>query len=172
MPLFRKVWRRLFGGAASSPGDEKAGKAMSEASIDSTLPHAQPTTKPFTTPTKIESTVGTKSELKHLYLGENGEWTDKYPKKVKSPPENNETAQFALLVRHQKSRDTHKKLELHSIIIQSPYIKKVLGTVLSNYHGITTTLDRLEFNAPFEPFFHRVRKVLIYCSQLSSPHKL
>lgn len=135
MPFFGKFWRRIFGTKASNSGG-----GVKHTTV------ASP---------KVESTVGTKSELKHLYLDENEEWTDKYPKKVKPPPENNETAQFALLVRHQKSRNSHKKLELNSIVVQSPYIKQVLGKVFAGYHGITTTLERLEFKTPFEPFFHR-----------------
>lgn len=34
-------------------------------------------------------------------------------------------------------------------------MKKILGNVLKDYPGITTGLDRLEFEAPFEPCVHR-----------------
>jgi hypothetical protein len=60
--------------------------------------------------------------------------------------------------RNMKSNDTRKKLSLHSIVIQSPLIKEVLGEVFGGYAGVTTTLERLEFNAPFKPFVHRWAK--------------
>lgn len=54
-----------------------------------------------------------------------------------------------------KSSDTRKKLSLHSIIVQSPLIKTLLGKVFKGYEGVTTNLERLEFNSPFKPFVHR-----------------
>jgi hypothetical protein len=48
---------------------------------------------------------------------------------------------------------------LHSIVIQSSFIKKALGPVFEGYQGITTALARLEFEAPFRPFFHRWQKL-------------
>jgi len=45
-------------------------------------------------------------------------------------------------------------------MVQSSLIKTVLGEVLNGYPGITTNLDRLQFNAPFEPFVHRWEKLI------------
>lgn len=87
-----------------------------------------------------------------------GEWTQKYPYHIEEPAENDETAQYAILKRNEKSFDSRKKLCLHSIIVQSPLIKKVLGSVFKGYEGVTTELDRLEFAKPFEPFVHRWEK--------------
>jgi hypothetical protein len=48
---------------------------------------------------------------------------------------------------------------LNSIIIQSPLLKKALGTVFASYEGVTTDLKRLKFKKPFAPFIHRWEKL-------------
>lgn len=72
------------------------------------------------------------------------------------PVENAETLKWALLVRHVKVyNDPRRVLALHSIVVQSPYLKKLLENVLSGYPGVTTGLQRLEFSGRFEPLIHR-----------------
>ena len=44
--------------------------------------------------------------------------------------------------------------------MQSPLLKELLGQVLLDYPGITTTLDRLVFKAPFHPFVYRWPRLL------------
>lgn len=44
---------------------------------------------------------------------------------------------------------------IDSVIIQSPYLKKVLCTVMKDYPGIVPNVSRLVFYAPFECFVHR-----------------
>jgi hypothetical protein len=51
--------------------------------------------------------------------------------------------------------DSRKRLELDSIIVQSPFLKRVLAQVLKDYPGVTTSLNRLTFSAPFQCFVHR-----------------
>jgi len=87
-------------------------------------------------------------------------WVDTYPDDLEEAAENAETAKFALLIRNSKCYDGRKKLQIDSIVVQSPLLKDVLGTVLKNYPGITTTLDRLTFKAPFQPFIHRWKNLL------------
>lgn len=59
-------------------------------------------------------------------------------------------------MRNVKSQDGRKKLEAHSIVVQSPWLKEVLGdVVLKDYPGVACELDRLTFLAPFKPFVHR-----------------
>ena len=43
--------------------------------------------------------------------------------------------------------------------MQSPFLKKILSEVFEEYPGITSELERLEFNAPFECFVHRWNKL-------------
>lgn len=90
-------------------------------------------------------------------------WLVQEPADVADAAENAETAQHALITRLQKAQDSRKKYQIHSLIIQSPYLKEVLGTyILDDYPGICCSLKRLEFEAPFEPFVHRWGKLMEY----------
>jgi hypothetical protein len=102
---------------------------------------------------------GSLSTVKNIYHSKDdgGEWTwvDELPKDVKEAAENEKTGKFALIVRNQKSQDSRKSLEAHSIIINSPWLKKALGEILHEYPGVTCELHRLVFEAPFKPLIHR-----------------
>ena len=105
------------------------------------------------------------SDAKNLYQSkpDNGgrtTWVDKYPDDLEEAAENAETARYALLIRNTKCYDGRKKLQIDSVVIQSPLLKKVLGTVLKDYPGVTTSLDRLSFAAPFQPFVHRWKNLV------------
>jgi hypothetical protein len=66
--------------------------------------------------------------------------------------------QYATLLHNRKShkQSPTQPLELDSIIVHSPLIKKVLDEkVFKDYGRITPTFDKLEFLAPFAPFLHR-----------------
>lgn len=82
-------------------------------------------------------------------------WLDKEPEDVADAAENDKTAQHAIITRLEKSQDSRKKFDLHSIIIQSPWLKKALKEILLGYPGVHCGLKRLVFEAPFEPFVHR-----------------
>ncbi|KAL2160976.1 hypothetical protein VTH06DRAFT_8688 [Thermothelomyces fergusii] len=104
--------------------------------------------------------VGSVSEAKNIYKGPtdsdgNWTWVDKYPDGVEEAAENEETAKFAVVVRNQKSNDSRKKLEAHSIIVQSPQLRAALAEIMADYPGVSCELTRLEFEAPFKPFVHR-----------------
>ncbi|OAL45779.1 P-loop containing nucleoside triphosphate hydrolase protein [Pyrenochaeta sp. DS3sAY3a] len=105
--------------------------------------------------------VGMKSGLKHLYSGKEDkkgrfQWQDKIPEDIGDPAENDETAKWALLVRNVKVyNDPRRVLSIHSIVVQSPLLKKLLAGVLKNYPGVTVGLNRLEFSGKFEPLIHR-----------------
>ena len=87
-------------------------------------------------------------------------WVDKYPDDLEEAAENAESARYALLIRNSKCYDGRKKLQIDSIVVQSPLLKQALGSVLKDYPGITTTLDRLTFKAPFQAFIHRWKNLL------------
>jgi hypothetical protein len=104
--------------------------------------------------------AGTIPQARNLYEGKSdrrgrSSWTTEYPDDLEEPIETTESAQYALLIRKKKSYDGRKKLEIHSIVVQSALLKKVLGVVLKDYPGIVTNLERVEFSAPFQPFVHR-----------------
>lgn len=105
--------------------------------------------------------IGMNCSPKHVYEGKATcdcciNWVEEKPE-LKDPIESEKTAGYALLIRNKISHGTdgRKAMEIHSIVIQSPLLKKFLGTVLDNYPGVTPTLDRLTFTAPFAPFIHR-----------------
>ncbi|KAI0197182.1 putative AAA family ATPase [Xylaria flabelliformis] len=103
----------------------------------------------------IETTVaqdaGTLCEIKRLYEGPKN-----YPQNIKeTAEETSDVKRHAILCRLQKAHGTTTRpLELHSIVIQSPLLKSVLGGVFAGYPSITTTLEKLEFRAPFWEFFY------------------
>ncbi|KAG9194301.1 hypothetical protein G6011_04336 [Alternaria panax] len=104
---------------------------------------------------------GMKNGLKHLYSGKEDkkgrfQWQEEIPEDIGDPVENDETAKWALLVRNVKVyNDPRRVLSIHSIVVQSPLLKKLLASVLKNYPGITVGLNRLEFQGKFEPLIHR-----------------
>jgi hypothetical protein len=89
-------------------------------------------------------------------------WLDKEPEDVVEAAENEDTAQHALITRLAKAEDSRKKYEIHSLIVQSPYLKDALEEILDGYPGVCCSLKRLVFEAPFEPFVHRWPQLLEY----------
>ena len=116
---------------------------------------------------------GSISQIRNLYEARHTRralpWTAQYPDDLEAPLENAESAQYALLVRYKKCYDMRKELQLDSIVVQSPLLKSVLGSVLRNYPGITTSLERLEFSAPFQPFVHRWERLTEARRQQNDP---
>lgn len=105
--------------------------------------------------------VGMSCGLKNLYSGKEDkkgrfQWQESVPEDIGKPVENAETAKWALLVRNVKVyNDPRKVMEMHSIVIQSPVLKKLLERVLKGYPGVTPGLKRLEFDGRFQPLIHR-----------------
>src|ERR1700749_2400989 len=100
--------------------------------------------------------AGTIVEAINLYEGKPDNrgrvtWTRKYPDGLEDPPENAQSEQYALLIRNKKCYNGRKKLEIHSLVIQSQRLKEMLGKVFEGYPGLMTDLDRVEFEPPFEP---------------------
>ena len=108
--------------------------------------------------------VGMWDECKSLYQKPDKDgrfqWVAEEPDDVVEAAEGKATAKFAFLVCKKKSHDSRKKYDLDSVIIQSPLLKDLLGQMLVDYPGITTSLDRLVFKAPFRPFVHRWPRLL------------
>ncbi|KAF3765659.1 P-loop containing nucleoside triphosphate hydrolase protein [Cryphonectria parasitica EP155] len=117
---------------------------------------------------KSDLPVGSVSEVKNIYRSQkdsdgNWTWVDKYPEDAQEPAENAVTDTYAVLVRNVKSQDGRKKLEAHSIVVQSPWLRQALGEViLKDYPGVACELDRLTFEAPFKPFVHRWTNLVEY----------
>ncbi|EGP92754.1 uncharacterized protein MYCGRDRAFT_31554 [Zymoseptoria tritici IPO323] len=116
--------------------------------------------------------VGKTLGLKQLYSGSEDihgryQWTTELPKDLEVPGEDADSAKWALILRRTKAYfDSQKTLELHSIVVQSPYLRELLGEILADYPGVTTTLKRLEFKGRFEPLIHRWSQLKTAITQL------
>jgi len=98
---------------------------------------------------------GSKNSYTTIYKNEfNDTWTAEEPKYTE-PAEGKHTLGHAIVIRQQKSKDSRKMYEIHSIVVQSPAIKIALAEILDGYPGVCCNMDRLVFSAPFEPFVHR-----------------
>ncbi|KAL1607619.1 hypothetical protein SLS60_002553 [Paraconiothyrium brasiliense] len=101
-------------------------------------------------------------ESKDLYRSDpRAEWTVWAPEDIElDSKETDGSAKFALIVKREKIQedDGSSGLSLHSIKVQSPLIKTLLGPVFENYPGIKTSLKNLKFTAPFREFFYRWKK--------------
>jgi hypothetical protein len=103
--------------------------------------------------------VGMTLETRNLYRKSNRDpWQEWSPKDVDIDGKSSlSSAKYALIVRHeyQSSDNDESTMALRSITVQSPLIKKLLGSVFENYKGINTSLRKLVFKAPFREFFFR-----------------
>ncbi|OAG06264.1 P-loop containing nucleoside triphosphate hydrolase protein [Paraphaeosphaeria sporulosa] len=109
------------------------------------------------TPKEPAGPAGSLASIHNLYADPSlpNKWTTAYPTRASPPAEDAYSLQHALVARYKLSDDPNKTLDLHSIVVQSPLLKKSLGKVLDGYPGITIELQRVEFTAPFECFVHR-----------------
>ncbi|SCO39485.1 related to TOB3 (member of AAA-ATPase family) [Fusarium fujikuroi] len=103
--------------------------------------------------------VGMAAETKDIYRKSSWdpwqEWTDE---EIGVDGRSSQaSAKYALIVRREKEHGEidESVLSLHSITVQSPLLKKILGPVFEGYKGINTKLKKLEFHAPFREFFYR-----------------
>ncbi|KAG9689190.1 P-loop containing nucleoside triphosphate hydrolase protein, partial [Aureobasidium melanogenum] len=105
--------------------------------------------------------VGMSVGIKNLYAGKEDrrgrfQWQETIPEDLVPPAENAETQRWAFIARYIKVYgDPRRTLSLHSIVIQSPLLKKVLQDVLADYPNVTVGLQRLEFSGKFECLIHR-----------------
>ncbi|KAF5588709.1 TOB3 (member of AAA-ATPase family) [Fusarium pseudoanthophilum] len=132
----------------------------------------------------IMAEVGMAAETKDIYRKSSWdpwqEWTDE---EIGVDGRSSQaSAKYALIVRREKEHGEidESVLSLHSITVQSPLLKKILGPVFKGYKGINTNLKKLEFHAPFREFFYRwdefnqadPRKESTETSEESSHYKL
>ncbi|GAW14684.1 hypothetical protein ANO14919_040870 [Xylariales sp. No.14919] len=106
--------------------------------------------------------VGTRCDTKTLYEGPKKcecciNWVEEYPSETtrESTELQSEVQRYAIVCRIKKAHgDSKEHLELHSITIQSPLLKSILGDIFTGYPGITTTLKDVKFSQPFWEFFY------------------
>lgn len=98
-------------------------------------------------PKEVGMTVG----YKQLYSGDEDKrgrfnWQTEAPKDLGKIAEDAESEKWAIIVRRARVYgDPKRVLMLHSIVVQSPFLKDVLKVVLKGYPGVTSSLKRLEF---------------------------
>ncbi|RFN52323.1 p-loop containing nucleoside triphosphate hydrolase protein [Fusarium flagelliforme] len=104
---------------------------------------------------------GEKCEIQTLYEGPPKctcckNWVEEYPDNLRMNIEQEkEIKQKAIVVRMRKSHSDGKLLELDSVIVQNSSLRQTLSEVFNGYQGITTSLKKLVFEAPFHPFYHQ-----------------
>lgn len=111
----------------------------------------------------LESVEGSECSIQTLYEGIQKcqcckNWVNDYPEDLRvAVGEQLEARQKALVVRMAKNHgsDGGKPLVLHSVVVQSSVLKQTLSEVFDGFKGITPSLKRLVFRAPFMPFHHR-----------------
>ncbi|KAK1486018.1 hypothetical protein CCUS01_15214 [Colletotrichum cuscutae] len=83
-------------------------------------------------------------------------WVEEYPDDLRiAVEEQPDVKQKAIVIRMGKSHKDGKVLALHSIVVQSASLKQTLGEVFEGFEGITNSLKKLVFKAPFHPFYYR-----------------
>ena len=136
--------------------------SISSSTSDVTCPHSVLTTSLKGKDRDEWPGTGMMCEVKNLWEGKRKcpccvNWVEEYPQDVQPNPEETDAVQqFALVVRYRKTHGSNgKAMALSSIVVQSPLLKPLLEEIFEGYAGITATLKRVTFSAPFAPFFYR-----------------
>ncbi|KAK3903420.1 hypothetical protein C8A05DRAFT_14621 [Staphylotrichum tortipilum] len=111
----------------------------------------------------MEVAEGSSCSIQTLYEGKSKcncckNWVVDYPEDLRVAVEDQlEAKQKALVLRMGKNHgaDGGKPLVLDSVVIQNTSLKKTLCEVFEGFKGITPSLKKLVFRAPFKPFHHR-----------------
>lgn len=104
--------------------------------------------------------AGAVCEVKDLYQGGAScpcciTWAS-VPQKRITTTKVTDTSGYAVLARKSEGHgDFGRDLKLHSLVIQSALIRKVLDVTLKGYLGISTGLENFTVEAPFSCFYHR-----------------
>lgn len=117
---------------------------------------------------------GMEAEIKQLYLGKQGvegsepEWVDRMPmamsmKASAMTAKERERAKYSILVRMElrpRARFTEDNpVQIHSLVVQSPLLRKVLLRVFAGHPGLNAAEPKLTFNKPLAPFVHRWKQL-------------
>ncbi len=128
-------------------------------------PERQPPAEPpkVAVQPNMEVAEGSSCSIQTLYEGESKcrcckNWVVDYPEDLRVAVEDQlEAKQKALVLRMGKNHaaDGGKPLVLDSVVVQNTSLKKTLCEVFDGFKGITPSLKKLVFRAPFKPFHHR-----------------
>ncbi|KAM7184833.1 AAA ATPase family protein [Naviculisporaceae sp. PSN 640] len=118
--------------------------------------------------------IGSVAEIKNLYMSPKDRdgsytWVSEPPQDLPEPGENSESDTYAILVRNIKTKGcARRKLQAQTIIIQSPHLKTALAEIFAEYPGISPTLKKVTFEAPFQQFVHRWPRFLDYMNNINA----
>jgi hypothetical protein len=133
----------VVSGEEASQTSDSANVEVEGDKVNNTTHQASELTPQDVPVVETSTTVGMECDIKNLYQKEDERgrttWTDKFPDNLDEASENEVTARYAILVRNKKSFDPRKKLEIDSIVIQSPLLKAALSKVLKDYPGKSTS---------------------------------
>ncbi|KAF2967591.1 hypothetical protein GQX73_g5990 [Xylaria multiplex] len=105
-----------------------------------------------------EFSLGMRPDVKQLYRPDDrSAWAEWTPNDTRNTDvEASSYAQeCAIIVRREPDPNNKGRAALHSITIQSPWIKKVLDVTFEGYESLSTSLKQLTFKTPFHPFYYR-----------------
>ncbi|KAI1106939.1 P-loop containing nucleoside triphosphate hydrolase protein [Jackrogersella minutella] len=114
-------------------------------------------------------------DVKTLYEGNTKcaccvNWVEEIPTDIEpAADEQNESKRHALLIRMRRNHSDGRPMVLHSIVVQSAYLKSILGEVFQEYSGITTTLKKLVFKTPFRCFFYEWTRLEKIVNEVEDP---
>lgn len=110
-----------------------------------------------------------RADVQHLYRSDDrSAWTDNVPAAPTTDTEAASYSQECALVARRELDPTTQHVMLHSVTVQSPLIRKVLGITFKGLEGINTQLRQLTFKAPFHPFFYRWHRFERLCEDEES----
>ncbi|OTB01387.1 hypothetical protein M426DRAFT_25691 [Hypoxylon sp. CI-4A] len=96
-------------------------------------------------------------------------WVEEPPADLRPDEEEDESRRHALLVRLRRNHGEGKSMVLHSIVVQSSFLKSFLGQVFKHYSGITPALKKLVFKAPFHGFFYEWARLERMAAEVEEP---
>ncbi|OAA34848.1 ATPase, AAA-type, core [Metarhizium rileyi] len=95
-------------------------------------------------------------DILNLYQGPDSRWTKQCPELHESTEDKSDQKKaYALTVFHTKSNNDAGGLHVHSIVVHSTLLKQVLQELFQGFEGIASTLNHLQFQAPFRHFFYQ-----------------
>jgi hypothetical protein len=103
-----------------------------------------------------EGPLGMNCDVKQLYkddIGRHSWWTDRLPLRADIS-----TSEYAVVVRNvfnDFDEPGDSRIRMHSVVIQSPLLRKILQDLLEGYPGVALKSERLTFTVPFQPLVHR-----------------
>ena len=102
-----------------------------------------------------EGPLGMICQVKNLYKEDTSRsswWTDQLPAR-----NDINTSQYALVVRNVSNdvdEPSDSRIQIHSVVIQSPLLRTLLQDLLEGYPGVALKSERLVFTVPFKPLVH------------------